>query len=48
MKTVIGLDYGTQAARGVLVDAESGQVLASHSFRSPHGNTVEGLACLED
>lgn len=48
MKTVIGLDYGTQAARGVLVDAESGQVLASHSFRYPHGNTVEGLACLED
>jgi L-ribulokinase len=28
---IIGLDYGTESARGVLVDATSGEQLASHS-----------------
>ena len=37
MRTVIGIDYGTQSARAVLVDAATGQVLCSHSIAYPHG-----------
>lgn len=48
MRAVIGLDYGTQAARAVLVDAENGQVLASHSYRYPHGVIDGGLADATD
>lgn len=48
MKTVIGLDYGTQAARAVLVDAESGEVLCSHSVKYPHGVMEGDLADAED
>lgn len=48
MKTVIGLDYGTQAARAVLVDAANGQVLASHAVRYPHGVMPGDLASADD
>lgn len=48
MKTVIGLDYGTQAARAVLVDASTGAVLCSHSVRYPHGVMEGALACAQD
>ncbi len=48
MKTVIGLDYGTQAARAVLVDAAAGDVLCSHSVRYPHGVMEGSLACAQD
>lgn len=48
MKTVIGLDYGTQAARAVLVDAADGTVLCSHTVRYPHGVMEGSLACIRD
>ena len=48
MLAVIGLDYGTQAARAVLVNAENGQVLCSHTVRYPHGVIDDGLASAED
>ena len=48
MRTVIGIDYGTQSARAVLVDADSGNVLASHSVRYPHGVMEGSLASTED
>ena len=48
MKTVIGLDYGTQAARAVLVDAADGSVLCSHSVRYPHGVLPGSLADIRD
>lgn len=48
MRAVIGLDYGTKAARAVLVDAETGQVLCSHTVRYPHGVTEENLASAKD
>ncbi len=48
MKTVIGLDYGTQAARAVLVDAANGAVLCSHSVRYPHGVMPGSLASAQD
>lgn len=34
---VIGLDYGTESARGVLLDVESGKQIASHAFPYRHG-----------
>ncbi len=34
---VIGLDYGTESARGVLVDTETGAIVASHTEAYPHG-----------
>ena len=37
MKAVIGIDYGTFAARGILIDSENGNVLCSHSINCPHG-----------
>ena len=37
MKTVIGIDYGTQSARALLLSAEDGRVLASYSSPYPHG-----------
>ena len=48
MRTVIGIDYGTQSARALLVDAETGQVLCSHSIRYPHGVMAGDLASAED
>ena len=34
---LIGLDYGTESARGVLVDVESGKQVASHAVPYRHG-----------
>lgn len=48
MKTVIGLDYGTQAARGILVDTATGKVLCSHTVRYAHGVVDGDLADAED
>lgn len=48
MGLVIGLDYGTQAARAVLADAETGQVLCSHRVRYPHGVMEGNLASADD
>ena len=48
MKTVIGIDYGTQSARALLVDAATGEVLCSHSIRYPHGVTEGELASAQD
>jgi L-ribulokinase len=36
-KFLIGIDYGTESARGVLVDAESGAEIDSHTVSYPHG-----------
>lgn len=48
MKTVIGIDYGTQSARAVLADTATGQVLSSHTVRYPHGVMPGDLACAAD
>ena len=48
MKYVIGIDYGTQSARAVLVSAEDGSVCASHTVRYPHGVMDGSLASVED
>lgn len=48
MKTVIGIDYGTQSARAVLVNAENGDVLCSHSYPYPHGVMEGALVSAED
>lgn len=48
MKTVIGLDYGTQSARAVLVNTENGEVLAGHTVRYPHGVMEGALASIRD
>lgn len=48
MKSVIGLDYGTQAARAVLVETKTGEVLCSHSVKYPHGVMTGDLASAED
>lgn len=48
MRTVIGLDYGTQAARAVLVDAASGETLLSHAVKYPHGVMPGDLASAQD
>ena len=34
---LIGLDYGSESARGVLVDAESGRVVSSLTHEYRHG-----------
>ena len=41
---VIGLDYGTESARGVLLDARSGEQLASHAHPYRHGVMTRRLA----
>jgi L-ribulokinase len=41
---IIGLDYGTESARGVLLDARSGEQLASHTHPYRHGVMTRGLA----
>ena len=48
MNTVIGLDYGTQSARAVLADADTGEVLLSHAVRYPHGVMPGDLASAQD
>ncbi|MBR4888900.1 MAG: hypothetical protein IKU17_07135, partial [Clostridia bacterium] len=48
MKTVIGLDYGTQSARALLVDTADGRVLLSHTIRYPHGVMEGSFASIED
>lgn len=48
MKTVIGIDYGTQSARALLIETESGKVLCSHSIAYPHGVLDGNLASAED
>lgn len=48
MKTVIGIDYGTQSARAVLVNTEDGKVLCSHSVNYPHGVMEGDLASAAD
>ena len=48
MKTVIGLDYGTQAARAGRVDAATGEMLCTHTVRYPHGVMEGALASAQD
>jgi len=48
MQTVIGIDYGTQSARALLVDTETGEVLCAHSVLYPHGVMEGDLASAED
>ena len=48
MKAVVGIDYGTQSGRAILVDAENGHVLREHSIPYPHGVIADGLASAED
>ena len=48
MQTVIGIDYGTQSARAILVDTASGEVLRSHVVRYPHGVIPGDLASVAD
>ena len=48
MRTVIGIDYGTQSARAVLVDTENGNVLCCHSYPYPHGVMEGALVSAED
>jgi L-ribulokinase len=40
---LIGLDYGTLSARGVLVNAITGEVEASHTHAYKHGVMNEAL-----
>lgn len=48
MSTVIGLDYGTQSARAILVDTRTGEILRTHSISYPHGVIGEGFASVWD
>ena len=48
MKTVIGIDYGTKSARALLVNAENGEVLCSHTVVYPHGVMDGSLASIDD
>lgn len=48
MRAVIGLDYGTQAARAVLVDAGNGEVLRSYTVKYPHSAKESGIADAKD
>ena len=48
MKTVIGIDYGTLSARGVLINAENGETLLSKSINYPHGVMEGALASGDD
>jgi sugar (pentulose or hexulose) kinase len=40
---LIGLDYGSESARGVLVDASSGEIAASHAQPYRHGVMTTAL-----
>lgn len=48
MNAVIGLDYGTQAARAVLVDCATGETLARHAVSYAHGVMEGDLASAQD
>lgn len=48
MKTVIGIDYGTQSARAVLIDTATGEALLSSQYVYPHGVMPGDLASAED
>ena len=48
MKTVIGIDYGTLSARGVLINTENGETLLKKSINYPHGVMEGALASSED
>lgn len=41
---LVGLDYGTESARGVLIDVESGKVCDAHSVRYRHGTMTSALS----
>lgn len=43
-KYVIGIDYGTLSARGILIDSHSGQTLSEVTFEYPHGVMSEYLS----
>jgi len=40
---LIGLDFGTESARGVLIDVASGEIEGSHTFGYRHGVMTEAL-----
>jgi L-ribulokinase len=40
---LVGLDFGTESARGVLIDVTSGDVVASHTHRYAHGTMTHSL-----
>ena len=40
---IIGLDYGSESARGVLIDAASGQQVTSHTHTYRHGIMTQAL-----
>lgn len=40
---LIGLDYGSESARGVLIDTASGQQIASHTHSYRHGIMTQAL-----
>lgn len=48
MNTVIGIDFGTQSARALLVNAADGAVLRSLSIRYPRGIFPSDLVSAED
>ncbi len=41
---IIGLDYGTESARGVLIDAATGEQVAHHAHPYRHGVMTQALA----
>ena len=48
MKSVIGIDYGTQSARAVLLSVETGELLGIHTVKYPCGVMEGGLASAKD
>ena len=47
-KTVIGVDFGTQSARAVLVNAENGEIIYSCRKEYPYNSTpVPAIDCAE-
>jgi len=48
MKTLIGIDYGTESARAILLDPETKKIITSHTVSYPHGVFGEGYADTHD
>ena len=48
MKAVVGIDYGTQSARAIMVDAATGEVLRQHAVAYSHGILPGDLADVRD